>query len=391
MMRKLTLLLLLMTIAMPAIAAQRVTLEQLQQVLTSARGEPDANIAKELAGLELTERASFAWLARWEAELPGPAARQALVALVDVSVFLDPPANEIPKMETPDLSTQSWIMSAVVVYVNSTIPELPNFYATQKTTHYEDSPAHYESKGIISARYIPLHDVGDSSTTVLHRDGGEVVDAGPLTQDLNPARRDGSLPTSGVFGPILRTVLSDAIKSKLSWSHWEQGAAGALAVFRFQVPRDNSHYEVKWCCRQGKNADELRQISGYHGEMAVDPEDGAILRLTVIADLESSTHSRSNEISGLEHNLPIYVANMMVEYASVKIGDDSFICPVKNVSLLRARMPVLGRGAFASHMELGPEKIVLNDVAFGNYREFPEETHTLTGNPAEPGGKPPER
>ena len=165
-----------------------------------------------------------------------------------------------------------------------------------------------------------------------------------------------------------------------------------MAVFRFQVPRDNSHYEVKWCCRQGgKNAGELRQISGYHGEMAVDPDDGAILRLTVIADLQSGALSRSKENSGLEHNLPISVANMMVEYAPVEIGDDRFFCPVKNVSVLRARMLVPGRGAFASHMELGPEKTVLNDVTFGNYREIPEATHTLTGNPAEPNSKPPER
>ena len=391
MMRKLTLLLLLMTIAMPATAARRVTMEQLQQVITSARGDSDTNIAKELAGLELTERASFAWLARWEADLPGPAARQALVALVDVSVFLDPPANEIPKMETPDLSTQSWIMSAVVNYVNSTIPELLDFYATQKTILYEDWPPNYEYKGIISARYIPLHIVSDTSTTILHRTGREVVDAGPETQDRNPARRNAGLPTSGVFGPILGTVLSDSVKSKLSWSHWEQGAAGVMAVFRFQVPRNNSHYEVKWCCKQGKNAGELRQISGYHGEMAVDPEDGAILRLTVIADLEKGALSRSNVISGLEHDLPISVANMMVEYAPVEIGDDSFICPVKNVSLLRARVPAPGRGASASHIELGPEKTLLNDVAFGNYREFPGETHILTGNPAEPDGKLPER
>jgi hypothetical protein len=91
-MRKLTLLLFLMGIAFPAFATKRVTVEQLEQVLVAAHGKPDAEVARQLSDLELAERLSSATLSRWEAELPGTEARQALIALADISAFLDLPA-----------------------------------------------------------------------------------------------------------------------------------------------------------------------------------------------------------------------------------------------------------------------------------------------------------
>ena len=65
-MRKLGLLLLLVGIAFPALAAKRVTVEQLEQLLAAAHGKPDAEVARQLSDLELTERLSSARLSRWE-------------------------------------------------------------------------------------------------------------------------------------------------------------------------------------------------------------------------------------------------------------------------------------------------------------------------------------
>src|SRR6202041_4090715 len=69
-MRKLALLLLLAGIALPAVAARNVTVEQLEQVMAAAHGKPDAKLAQQFSGLELTERLSAARLSRWEADLP---------------------------------------------------------------------------------------------------------------------------------------------------------------------------------------------------------------------------------------------------------------------------------------------------------------------------------
>lgn len=62
-MRKLALLLLLAGTVPPAFSAKHVTLDTVDQLLIHAHGKPDARVAKQLFGLELTERVSSARLA----------------------------------------------------------------------------------------------------------------------------------------------------------------------------------------------------------------------------------------------------------------------------------------------------------------------------------------
>ena len=113
-MRKLALLLLLAGIALPTFAANRLTVEQLEQLLAAAHGRRDVEIARQLSNLELTERLSTAKLARWAADLPGPEARRSLVTLADESAFLDLPGAEIPATAAPDFAEQRQIGRAHV-------------------------------------------------------------------------------------------------------------------------------------------------------------------------------------------------------------------------------------------------------------------------------------
>src|ERR1700728_5090128 len=81
-----------------------VTVNQLNQLLAADRGMRDEKLAKQFAGLELTERASSAALSRLEQQLADSHAREALIALADKSAFLELPAAEIPTIATPDIS-----------------------------------------------------------------------------------------------------------------------------------------------------------------------------------------------------------------------------------------------------------------------------------------------
>src|SRR5580658_7411895 len=103
-MRKFLFLFLFICIALPALAAKRISVEQLEQVLSAAHGRPDADIARQLSDLELTERFSSEKEAQWISALPGEDSRHALIALADASAFLDPPASEIPAQPAPDLA-----------------------------------------------------------------------------------------------------------------------------------------------------------------------------------------------------------------------------------------------------------------------------------------------
>src|SRR6478609_5677121 len=139
-MRKPVLVLLLASVALPACAAKRVTVEQLEQLLAADRGKPDAKIAQQLANLEITERLSTARLSRWEAALPGPESRRSLLILADLSAFLAPPPAEIPATAIPDLATQRKIMATVASATTKTISKLPDFFATRDTIFFKDTP-----------------------------------------------------------------------------------------------------------------------------------------------------------------------------------------------------------------------------------------------------------
>ena len=315
-MRKSILLLLLALIALPACAAKRVTIEQLERLLSANRGKPDAKVAQQLSSLEVTERLSTAKLLRWEAVLPGPESRRSLLILADMSAFLDPPAAEIPATATPDLASQQQIMALGVSYTAKTISKLPDFFATRDTIFFEDPPQISKADSSV-VPYQPIHPVSRSSATVVYRDGREVVDSGVAKRkEQQPAGH--GLTTWGVFGPILGTVLVDVGQGKLIWSHWEQASSGPVAVFHFAIARERSHYEVSFCCVPSDSGNGVfQQYSGYNGEIAVDPVNGTILRLMLKADLKA--------------RVPLLRSDIMVEYGPVEIGGKTYVCPLKGV------------------------------------------------------------
>src|ERR1700733_11562373 len=72
-------------------APQRVAVEDVQRILSEDKGKSEAKVARQLSGLELTERMSYTKLKSLEQNVPGKKSRWALVALADASVFLSPP------------------------------------------------------------------------------------------------------------------------------------------------------------------------------------------------------------------------------------------------------------------------------------------------------------
>ncbi len=299
------------------------------------------------------------------------------MALTDMSAFLEPPAAEVPSLAKPDSDTQRKMIALAVDYVSKTIHQLPNFYATRVTTTFQDNPSLDESKTrnrrAISDLIIiskTLHPVGRYSAAVLYRKGREEVRA-----DAAQSQAQG-LTTSGEFGPILSTSLLDAAQGHLVWSHWEQGAAGPEAVFRFTVPADKSHYEVAYCCIIKPNGTRVyyRQFSAYNGEIAIDPSNGTILRLSLKA-------------TGLKSTDPIVKANIVVEYGPVELGGRTYICPLKGIALSLASeaQPLLG----GRQEDFPPLQTSLNDVVFEQYHLYRADSHVLPGYTEEQLQKPP--
>lgn len=351
----------------PYVAAEHVTVAQLEQALGNSRHSSDAETARQLSTMELTERLSSTRLSSWKARLPGAKSRAALVAVADASVFLGLPAAEIPASAAPDLNAQRLMQSRTIDYLLNTIPKLPDFFATRTTVRYREPPLKDGQTWKTTIGDRSLHLAGSSSATVLYRNGYEVVDA---EKGNKSEEGKASLKMKGTFGPILTAALG-AARSDLTWSRWEQGTGAPRAVFRYTVPRGNSHLEVTYCCLldDGNGSGIFQRLPGYHGEIAIDPESGALLRLTVETDLELNLHP----------NLPILRSDILVEYGPVEIAGNTRICLVRSVSLVRARTIFEMREWGESFRIYGPYETMLDDVAFKDYHMFRGETRILTG------------
>jgi VWFA-related protein len=344
-MRRLVLVGLVTLSAWPAFAAHRITVSQLEQTLSTDidKHRSDEDIARQLGDLQLSERLTPPTLYRLAAKLPPmPRTALALELLADDSSLLDPPRSELPATVPPDPALQLRILGAARAYVVQTIPRLPNFFATRSTVRFDDAPQIvHQGEWPIRAGF---HLQGTRSRTVTVRDGLEVAES---AQNAQPAADpDMGLYSFGEFGPILARTLTDLAKGKIEFSHWEDSKLGVVAVFRYSVPRHESHYQVHFCCIldsefQGGPSYRSRNLpryhSGdpnpvetkgqvaydatpaYHGTLAIDPVSGAIVRMTLDAELDPEK--------------PIVRASTVVEYGRVVIGDQTFICPVRSLAI----------------------------------------------------------
>jgi hypothetical protein len=326
-MRPLLVLALLAAIALPALAARRVTVSQLEEALTAAGAahKAELDIVRLIGSMELSERLTELTLGRLNANLKTSSqVALALQLLADQSAFLDPPVSELPAKGAPDNATQQRMLVAARSYVAQTLPGLPNFLATRITNRFDDSP-HALKEGGWPVRE-GLHLVYTSSKEISirsERDNQSLTSGSAASQERN------ELTSWGEFGYLLGIILADTVNGKVTWSHWEQTATGTAAVFDYQVPSAASHYEVIETVnrsprlsnrRKQPNTTTVRTKTGYHGSLWLDPASGTIRRITIQTDAKDQFRR----------------AAVMVQYEPVQIGDSKFICPVRSLALYYA-------------------------------------------------------
>ena len=144
---------------------------------------------------------------------------------------------------------------------------------------------------------------------------------------------------------------------------------------------EKSSYDTAGCCLpDGDGTNPFQKRAGYHGEIAIDPATGALLRLELIFDLKSTT--------------PLIQSEVMIEYGRVEIGGKSYICPVRSVSISRGRsvavlsetlkdQQMAARSQAAAWREsfrtYGPYATMLNDITFDSFHMFRADSHMLPG------------
>lgn len=362
----------------PRVPTRRVTVQELGQVLDADGGKHDGDLAQELQNLELTERLGTSKFAIWKDRVRGKQSKLALTALADASVFCEPPASDIPTDPAPDHQIQVQMLSRTVKYLDEVLPRLPDFFATRTKTQFEQRSAKESDSWKAALADQSLREAATEIATLLYRKGHEqqIIEKrktkGTIRKDLN---------FIGIFGPILYSVLRDATTNGngLVWNRWERGEQGTEAVFRYAVSSKAPFYVVENCCL--RSGEIFRERAQYHGELAVDPATGAILRLTMESEPGWLVETDLSPVR------PIRSTAMMVEFGEVEIGGKKYICPQRSVVVSRTR-PV--RPLKVSDVDLtvyAPYETMLDDIAYSSYHKFGSESRILPGFDVVPDAK----
>jgi len=255
-------------------------------------------------------------------------------------------------------------------------PRLPNFLAVRATTRFEFAAPndlkqeeealqlaqmsrarlHYSPLAVISHQLL-IFLVGSSRSTVTYRDGAEISTPEP---DTHGGLRldDPGLVSSGEFGSILAVVDKDAAAGTITWDHWEQGAGKLLAVYRYSVPKAKSHFAL-YSPPVIQGMPPEKHTPAYHGEIGIDPDDGSVYRITLLADSDPPA--------------PDMLSGVSVEYARVDMGGTSYVCPVHAVAVM----------TFPKSAQNGAPALrrFVNDTTFSDYHVFRSDARVVPDKP----------
>jgi len=335
----------------PRSAPVRARVAELQQFLEEEQASraSDGDLAQKLAGVELSEQLTESRLAALKAQLGvGEMTATELDLLADMSASLRPPAGEMSADPPPDAARSQGMIRAAENFAAATLKNLPDFLATRTTQSFADVPIVVEhSKAQSGMHPIGTYtaEVGFRSGLEFSRESGGVAERGGTRRVSLPG-----LSSAGEFGPVLATVLRDSSRGTTAWSYWQKGSAGSIAVFRYDVPKQDAHYHIDICC--AKNPDTKEEMSyhgtpAYGGFVSIDPATGDVLRVTIDAEIP-------------DWNPPPRFG-LLVSYGEVEISGKSLICPLRSAVTLRSSWIDEKRPWHDTRV---------NDVAFAHYRRF---------------------
>jgi hypothetical protein len=251
------------------------------------------------------------------------------LSLLGTAVFVSAIAAQKPLVahsDAPPPATQDHMLEAMEQYGAQYVASLPNFLCVQVTHQFE--------AGYSSNRWRK----GDTLTSRLSfRDGEEkrtldLVNGKPADPLKQP--RHTPLTTEGEFGTLLGLIVDPGTDATFTWDRWETVHGKRLAVFDYTVDKEHS-------TRKMQLRDVAEAVLPYHGSMFIDPDTGAVWRITDAADSDIPPQLQMRQIS------------TVIDYAETQIGGKTYLLP-----------------ATASVAVVSFTGNIRNDLEFQDYRKF---------------------
>jgi hypothetical protein len=260
----------------------------------------DSKLAESLKGYKLTQRLEDRVIEELQEEGLPSRTVAALRAMATASASLptaearkiEPPAPP-PEEPAPPIETQRKVLAAAREYALNYSTSLPNFICAQSTKRYDNNRMY--SSVLAKLTYYEQHEKYDTIT----------VDD-KLT-NTPYEKLEGSIST-GEFGSMLKGIFEPQTAADFSWSSWRTVNGHKSYVFKFEVDREHSQWEIE------DRQSHMKVTPAYSGFVWVDEKNNSILEFYMrakglpptfsITEAESRLYYDTVEISGIRFVLP---------------------------------------------------------------------------------------
>ena len=318
--------------------AQTIDLAKLKSFIESSKQMKltDAEVAKGLKTVKLTEKLDDRTIENWLALGIGPKTRAALEALRDqskmqaVAKLPEPPKQDPPPSSEEQGRILDEVRETALAYTNN----LPNFLCTQVTRRKaapvnairHDGEPPWQTMDTLTVR-LSYFDQKEDYKLIM-------VNEKFTTQDY---RTLGGATSTGEFGSLMKEIFEPHTETRFEWDHWGTLRGKRMLVFSYNVDQAHSGWGLDYERRQ-------HIMPAYSGLVYIDNDLHVVKRITL-------------EAQNIPGSFPIKKAMTILDYDFTDISGHEFLLPLKSTSEMSA-----------------DGVLTLNELEFRLYRKYSTES-----------------
>jgi hypothetical protein len=338
--------------------ATKLTVEQLVGFVRSSveQKQPDKKVADYLETISLSQRLEDQTIEELRALGAGPKTVEALKALGTGSQKLSPPSQPTPTppppppIAPPSDEEQGKVIEQARDYAMNYTKSLPDFLCTQLTRRYVDPHG---------TKFWGLEDTLTAHVSYVdHKEDYKLMTRNGKSTLNSSIWSVGGANSAGEFGSMMAGIFDPKTEATFHWERWATLRGRRAYVFAYQVAQERSGWRVS-SGHDAAGGSNRETVPAYHGLVFVDRDLGAVVRVTLVAELPS--------------DFPIQMVEDTLDYDLAAISGHQYLLPLKAVVEMKE----------GSHMSK-------NEVEFRLYRKFSSEA-TITFDTPDAPAEPPKK
>jgi hypothetical protein len=321
---------------MAAQAQQKLTVARLVEFIKSSiqQKNSDKDVANFLSAVKLTERLTPQVVEELQSDGAGPKTVAALIQMVNQTESLKPAPTRIAMTAPtpagppePSEAEKKKALDEVTSFSRDYVKTLPDFICKEVTWRSVDP--HFEAGK--DGSWSPYDHLIEKLTFFDHKEKYDLIQRNDTAMIGKTWESIGGSISRGEWASLLGEIFDPATHTSFRWQRWGNIRGHLTHVFEYHVEQKYSHETVAF---------EKQEITaGFHGLLYVEEGDNFPLRITVVPDIPA--------------DFPVQDVNQFVDYDTQKIGDESFLLPLKSQVTMR-------NGHFGSR----------NDIEWRQYQKY---------------------